>query len=64
MYGTQTIDKAIDPINKFENDVKMYGTQTAIPYLRPTLQFENDVKMYGTQTWRESVGSMVCLRMM
>ena len=34
MYGTQTIQKAIDSGKMFENDVKMYGTQTGRPHER------------------------------
>ena len=64
MYGTQTVKMCAQPFPWFENDVKMYGTQTTTGQGTPQERFENDVKMYGTQTWRESVGSMVCLRMM
>ena len=49
MYGTQAESGRNEPIDAFENDVKMYGTQAKNPWENPHFVFENDVKMYGTQ---------------
>ena len=64
MYGTQTRNKVMKILLRFENDVKMYGTQTGHGRFECTVKFENDVKMYGTQTIGQVKRDQICLRMM